>query len=137
VQFQKRHHGQVAKVRAAVLAGIVVIVGWSLPTLTAGASAKPRSTPAVVTVVAKPNLTFDQKEYVVPAGRIQLRIDGVPGIAVGFADRRISKCVLAMDGQRTCQVQLRPGRYTIWDTIPGHRTGSHGGLISTIVATPR
>jgi hypothetical protein len=125
----------VAKVAAAVLGGIVAIGASLVPNVAASASEGSRAVPSVVTVVARPNLTFDQAEYVVPAGRVELHIKGVRGIAVGFADRRVSKCVLAVEGVRTCRVVLRPGRYTIWDTIPGHRVGT--GLVSTIVATPR
>jgi hypothetical protein len=91
-----------------------------------------------VTVIARADLTFDQAQYVVPAGPVELRLKGVQGIAVGFADQGVSRCVVAVGESfpHSCRVMLRPGRYTIWDTIPGHRRGSRGGLVSTIVALP-
>jgi hypothetical protein len=119
-------------VLVGVLAAVVVGVGT-----TGSEPARPPSATAPtarVDVVAGPGLVWNQKEYVVPAGRVGIHFSGASGLTFGFDDPRFRACQLGTSpgSRHTCRLNLPPGRYLVYDMVPSHRAV---GLEATIVAT--
>ena len=92
-----------------------------------------------VTLVALPSISyggsqwfrFDRHEYVAWPGKVTVRLHGASGLTLAFDDPRFKACFLKTDGgPRSCHVTLRPGRYLVYDVVPGHRLT---GLEATIV----
>jgi hypothetical protein len=90
----------------------------------------------ILTVVATAAARYDQPVYQVRAGIVKVRLVGVSGVALRFADRRYRHCrlVTGVPGGRTsCKVNLAPGSYQVYDWIGEHRAG---GLEATVVVAP-
>jgi plastocyanin len=89
---------------------------------------KPVST---VTVTAEPDVTYDQKQYDVPADGI-VRIDfvGANGHTLNFKDPKFSGFELTIPPKKdTGKVELKPGTYEIYCSIPGHAATMHAQII--------
>jgi plastocyanin len=129
-----------------MLAGVMIIVmsagllslGPSEPEATAGGGGfkEPAGPPvATLEVDALPSLSFQAKDFTVPAGIVQINyIDRGGTHTLVFQQPEFSGFQLAVpQGKKTGKVELKPGSYTIYCTIPGHRAA---GMEATVVATP-
>src|SRR5215210_5883369 len=129
-----------------MLAGLLIIV-MSAGLLTLGPSEpdesgtaagfkEPAGPPvATLEVDALPSLSFQAKEFTVPAGIIQINyIDRGGTHTLLFQQPEFSGFQLAVpQGKKSGKVELKPGSYTIYCSIPGHRAA---GMEATVVATP-
>jgi plastocyanin len=90
---------------------------------------------ATLEVDALPSLSFQAKEFTVPAGVIQINyVDQAAGAShtLVFSESQFSGFQLAVpQGPKTGKVDLKPGTYTIYCTIPGHRAA---GMQATVTA---
>ncbi|HYU38714.1 MAG TPA: hypothetical protein VEM59_02605 [Acidimicrobiia bacterium] len=124
-----------------MLAGLMVLVlsagllslGPSEESETAGGGFKQPAGPPVATlgVDALPSLSFQAKEFTVPAGIIQINYNDLGGShTLLFTDPKLSGFQLAVPaGPKTGKVELKPGGYTIYCSIPGHRAA---GMEATV-----
>ena len=82
-----------------------------------------------------PSLSFQAKEFTIPAGVIQVNyVDQAAGAShtLVFSESQFSGFQLAVpQGPKTGKVDLKPGTYTIYCTIPGHRAA---GMQATVTA---
>lgn len=89
--------------------------------------------PAVASldIEALPSLSFQAKEFTTPAGVNQINyIDGGGTHTLVFTDPKLSGFELKVpQGPKTGKVELKPGTYTVYCTIPGHRAA---GMQATI-----
>jgi plastocyanin len=90
--------------------------------------------PAVDTlsVTAEPSLKFDSKAYSVKTGVVQVNyIDGGGTHTLVFDDPKLNGFELAVPGgPKTGKVDLAPGKYTIYCTIPGHRAAGMEAVVT-------
>src|SRR5438105_7275680 len=126
-----------------VLAGFIVVIlsagllslGPSEEKKAAGGGFKQPAGPPVATleVDALPSLSFQAKEFSVPAGVIQINYNDLGGThTLTFSDPKLSGFQLAVpQGPKAGKVDLKPGTYTIYCTIPGHRAA---GMQATVTA---
>jgi plastocyanin len=127
------------------LAGFMVLIlsagllslGPSEEKKAAGGGFKQPAGPPVATleVDALPSLSFQAKEFTIPAGVIQVNyVDQAAGAShtLVFSESQFSGFQLAVpQGPKTGKVDLKPGTYTIYCTIPGHRAA---GMQATVTA---
>ena len=126
-----------------VLAGFMVLIlsagllslGPSEEKKAGGGGFKQPAGPPVGTleVDALPSLSFQAKDFSVPAGIIQINYNDLGGThTLTFTDPKLSGFQLAVpQGPKTGKVDLKPGTYTIYCTIPGHRAA---GMQATVTA---
>jgi plastocyanin len=117
-----------------VLSAGLLSLGPSEPKSTASSAGyKPPAGPPVATleVDALPSLSFQAKQFSVPAGVIQVNYNDLGGThTLVFSDPKLSGFQLAVpQGPKTGKVQLNPGSYEIYCTIPGHRAA---GMDATV-----
>jgi plastocyanin len=123
------------------LAGFMVLIlsagllslGPSEETAEGGGGFKQPAGPAVATleVDALPSLTFQATEFSTPAGITQINYNDLGGThTLLFTDPKFSGFQLAVpQGPKTGKVDLKPGTYTIYCSIPGHRAA---GMQATV-----
>jgi plastocyanin len=129
-----------------MLAGLMIIVmsagllslGPSEETEEAGAAGyqQPDGPPvATLEVQALPSNTFQASEFTVPAGIIQVNYVDVGGThTLVFSNPEFTGFQLAVPGGPISgKVELAPGNYTIYCTIPGHRAA---GMQANVTVTP-
>jgi plastocyanin len=116
-----------------VLSAGLLSLGPSEPKETSGGGFKPPAGPPIATleVDAMPSLSFQAKEFSVPPGVIQVNYNDLGGThTLVFDNPKLSGFQLAVpQGPKTGKVQLDPGSYTIYCTIPGHRAA---GMQATV-----
>jgi Copper binding proteins, plastocyanin/azurin family len=134
---------------ALILCGIFVVVSLaglvSLgPSLDEGEGAsagykEPAGKPAgTVSVTAGPGLTFNgvanTGNYDAPAGIVQIDYGGASGHTLAIQDPKFDGFLLesSAGGKKTGKVQLAPGKYTIYCTVPGHEAA---GMKATITVS--
>lgn len=134
---------------AMILIGVLFVVSMaglvSLgPSLNEGEGAsagyvKPTGKPVgTVSVKAGPGLTFDgvasTGNYSAPAGVVQIDYGGDTGHTLAIQDPKFDGFLLTTDagGPRTGKVDLTPGKYTIYCTVPGHEAA---GMKATITVS--
>jgi plastocyanin len=90
---------------------------------------------AALEVQALPSNTFQATQFSVPAGIIQVNYVQVGGThTLVFDNPQFTGFQLAVpQGPKAGKVELTPGDYTIYCTIPGHRAA---GMQATVTATP-
>jgi plastocyanin len=128
-----------------ILAGMMVLVmsagllslGPSEGEETGGGGFKEPTGPPVNTleVDALQTLSFQAKEFTVPAGINQINyIDRGGSHTLLFTDPKFTGFELAVpNGKKSGKVDLTPGTYTIYCSIPGHRAA---GMEATVTVTP-
>ncbi len=89
--------------------------------------------PAVgsVAVQAEASLHFDATNFDAPAGIVQLNYSGPTGHTLAIQDPKFDGFLLTTDaaGPKSGKVELAPGTYTIYCTVPGHEAaGMHATL---------
>jgi Copper binding proteins, plastocyanin/azurin family len=132
-----------------ILAGVLVLVsGAGLVSLgpslndsgggTTGfqyATGKPAGT---VSVLAGPGLTFNGAastgKYTAPSGVVQIDYGGDSGHTLAIQDPKFDGFLLSSSpgGRKSGKVQLNPGTYTIYCTVPGHEAA---GMKATLTVS--
>ena len=131
----------------AMTLGLVLVVvtsaglfslGPSLHNSEGGAAAGYVEPPApavgAVSVVAEASIKFDAKQFTAPAGVVTINYSGATGHTLAFDDPKFAGFLLTTDagGKKTARALLKPGKYTIYCTVPGHR--AHGMEATITVA---
>jgi plastocyanin len=106
------------------LAGLVSL-GPSLSSGEGGAAGYVQPTgPAkgTVAVQAEPSIKFNATEFTAPAGIVQFNYGGATGHTLAIQDPAFDGFLLTTDagGPKSGKVELKPGKYTIYCTVPGH-----------------
>src|SRR5262249_34971671 len=111
---------------------IVLVAAMGLTTLgpseekkAAGSGPKePTGKPvATLDVQALASTKFDSDAYTLTAaGVVQVNYGGAAGHTLAFSDPKLSGFLLHSSGSpKSGKVELKPGTYTIFCTVPGHR----------------
>jgi plastocyanin len=128
-------NGVLYEVRTSQLPGTTV--ARILNSLTPLPYHQPTGTPVgTLEINALPSLTYQANNFTVPAGTIQINYISKGGThTLVFDNPKLSGFELYVpQGPTSGKVQLEPGAYTIYCTIPGHR---QAGEQATITVTPR
>lgn len=117
-----------------VLSAGLLTLGPSEEKASGGGGFKQPAGPPVATleVDALPSLSFQATQFSVPPGVIQVNYNDVGGThTLVFDNPKFSGFQLAVpQGPKTGKVQLDPGSYTIYCTIPGHRAAGMQATVS-------
>lgn len=75
-----------------------------------------------VDVEALASIKFNATEFSAQAGIVQLNYSGATGHTLAIQDPKFNGFLLTTDagGPKTGKVQLSPGKYTLYCTVPGH-----------------
>jgi plastocyanin len=75
-----------------------------------------------VTVEALASIKFNATDYTAPAGIVQFDYTGATGHTLAIQDPKFDGFLLTTDagGPKTGKVELTPGKYTLYCTVPGH-----------------
>ena len=99
-----------------------------------GSSYKEPSGPAQTTLDIKGgNFFFDPKEPSVPAGIVAIKLESTEGLhTLVFDDGKLPgfKLEAASGKSDELKADLKPGRYTFFCDIPGHREGGMEGTLT-------
>lgn len=127
-----------------MLAGLMIFVlsagllslGPSEEEKSAGGGFKEPAGPPVATleVDALPSLSFQAKEFTVSAGIVQINyIDRGGSHTLLFQEPQFSGFQLAVpQGKKSGKVELKPGSYTIYCSIPGHRAAGMEAKVDAV-----
>ena len=76
-----------------------------------------------------PSIKFNATEFTAPAGIVQINYSGATGHTLAIQDPKFDGFLLTTDagGPKTGKVELTPGKYTIYCTVPGHEAAGHEG----------
>jgi plastocyanin len=119
-------------------AGLVAL-GPSLDDSEGGAAsgyvAPPGPSVGTVSVTAGPGLSFNGVKftgnYTAPAGVVTIDYGGQSGHTLAIQDPKFDGFLLQSTGGKTSgKVQLAPGKYTIYCTVPGHEASGMKATIS-------
>jgi len=133
----------------AMVMGLVLVIVVSAGLLSLGPSldtgeggggqlAQPKGAPgSTVTVTAGPGLTFDgvrfDKDFPATAGVVEIDYTGEAGHTLQFRTLDYQGFPLTTSGgPKQGKVQLKPGKYSIYCTIPGHAAA---GMEATITVS--
>jgi plastocyanin len=75
-----------------------------------------------VAVQALASIKFDATEFTANKGIVQLNYSGATGHTLAIQDPKFDGFLLTTDagGPKTGKVELTPGKYTLYCTVPGH-----------------
>jgi FtsX extracellular domain len=96
---------------------------------------QPRGKPMTkLTITALPTLSYQTKEFTVPAGIIQITLTSAGGThTLVFDDPRFRGFELIVPpGPVRGKVKLKPGTYTVYCSIPGHRDAGEQATIKAV-----
>jgi hypothetical protein len=96
---------------------------------------QPRGAPvATLTITALPTLSYQTNEYTVPAGIIEIELTSAGGThTLVFDDPRFRAFELAVpQGPVRGKVELKPGKYVIYCSVPGHRDAGEQATITAV-----
>jgi plastocyanin len=118
------------------LAGLVSL-GPSLNSGEGGAGGYVAPTGAAVGTVAvqaEASIKFNATQYTAPAGIVQINYGGATGHTLAIQDPKFDGFLLTTDagGPKAGKVNLTPGNYTIYCTVPGHEAQ---GMKATITVS--
>jgi plastocyanin len=117
-----------------IVSGGLLTLGPSLDDSEGGAAGYvPPKTPPVATldVVAGPGTKFNAKEYTVDkAGVVAINYTGQTGHTLVFTDPKLAGFELETAGKEKGNVDLKPGTYTFYCNVTGHRAQ---GMQATLV----
>lgn len=144
-----RQRALVVAIAAVAVVALALIAVWvSGRSGTNARNQRPGSRPAYeqptgpasvgVAVEALPSLRFQSDEFVVEEGIVQIDYIGRGGthtLVFKEAEYRGFKLFVADNQIDTGKVELRPGAYTIYCDIPGHREAGQEATL-TVVASP-
>jgi plastocyanin len=87
-----------------------------------------------VAVQAEPSIKFNATEFTAPAGIVQIDYSGATGHTLAIQDPKFNGFLLTTDagGPKSGKVELAPGKYTIYCTVPGHEAQ---GMKATITVS--
>jgi plastocyanin len=87
-----------------------------------------------VDVEALASIKFNATEYSAPSGVVQFNYSGATGHTLAIQDPKFDGFLLTTDagGPKTGKVELAPGKYTIYCTVPGHEAQ---GMKATLTVT--
>ena len=118
---------------------VIIVSGWLLalgPSLNdsegvATGYVKPTTPPvATLDVVAGPGQKYNAKEYTVDkAGVVAINFTGATGHTLLFTDPKLGGFELTTAGKEKGNVTLKPGKYTIYCNVTGHRAA---GMEATV-----
>ena len=94
---------------------------------------QPKGAPvATITITALPSLSYPDTQFTVPAGIIDIHLESAGGThTLAFDDPQFQGFELAVpQGPAAGKVKLKPGNYTIYCTIPGHRQAGEEATIT-------
>lgn len=104
------------------------------PIAGAGGEQQAPAQAAGVWVVEGADLTFDQAPTTLPANKVTIELQNMAGLAhdVTFEGVRGDKPVVETSGKGsdTGTVELQPGTYTYYCSVPGHREAGMEGTVS-------
>jgi uncharacterized cupredoxin-like copper-binding protein len=111
----------------------------SQPKATTGAPAAPAPAPSATTslkLLANPEgmLSFDTKQLSAKAGTVTIALtNNAPlehDVTVAQGSTVLAKTPVFRGGSRTLTVKLKPGKYTFYCSVPGHRQAGMEGSLS-------
>lgn len=117
-----------------IVSGGLLTLGPSLKSSEGGEAAgfvEPKGPPdATLDVIAGPGTKFNAKEYTVDtSGVIQIDYTGQTGHTLVFTDPKLAGFELETAGKEKGNVPLKPGTYTIYCNVTGHRAA---GMQATV-----
>jgi plastocyanin len=123
-----------------IVSGGLLSLGPSLKNKEGGAATgyvKPKGPPAsTVSVIAGPGLTFNGVKftgnYTAKAGIIEIDYSGDPSHNLVFTDPKLAGFELQTSGTKKGDVQLKPGTYTFYCNVTGHRAA---GMQATLTVS--
>ena len=123
-----------------IVSGGLLTLGPSLKSSEGGAASgyvKPKGPPtSTVAVTAGPGLTFNgvafKSNYTAKAGVIEIDYGGVAGHDLVFTDPKLAGFELATSGTKKGNVELKPGTYTFYCNVTGHRAA---GMQATLTVS--
>lgn len=88
-----------------------------------------------ISAPADGTLAFDQTELSVPAGSVTVNFDNPAALSHDVeiesqSGEEVGKTDLVAEGQASTTVDLQPGTYTFYCTVPGHREAGMEGTIT-------
>jgi plastocyanin len=136
----------VLAVAALAVLGLAACGGSSDDNSTTAASAPPATTPAAggggggtstvdISTPSGSDLAFDQKDATAKAGNVTIDFDNKQSLShdVAVADssgQELGKTDLVSSGTANTTVDLQPGTYTFYCTVPGHKEAGMEGTLT-------
>jgi plastocyanin len=94
---------------------------------------EPKGQAQTTLVIQGGNFFFDPKDPEVPAGIVAIRLESTEGLhTLVFDDGKVPGFKLEASSGKSDQLKanLKPGKYTIYCDIPGHREGGMEGTLT-------
>jgi plastocyanin len=102
------------------------------PATTTSAPGAASPTTLKLTSPADGSLRFDQTHLTAKAGAISLSYTNPSSIPHGIAIESATGSIVSGGGTSTATITLKPGTYTFYCPVPGHR---QAGMVGTITVT--
>jgi plastocyanin len=91
---------------------------------------------AVVSVAADPSgeLAYQQRELTARAGQVTIEFENASpvqhDVKIAQGERQVGGTAIFSEGTRRAAVELQPGSYTFYCSVPGHRAAGMQGQLS-------